>query len=233
MRKYSAFEKEIIKGLVSIYNEKRTVSLRDLFNPEEFISRFPSLSNTGQWAIIVMDDLHEKLGVDIPMERRAKENNAEIKTITSFSTYMVISISNLIKELTDEGLIASSFIDSDGKNIKPWIGSSKPAGDPPLEILDHIQSDIKQKFIEILSQSIDYISESLSDYVQNGFRSEDSVITRETAAATKRLVWFTLIGPIAAALITLSGSFLCGLMLSVAGGIVISSITILMMKNKK
>ncbi len=210
MRKYSAFEKEIIRGLISIYNEKRTVSIRDLFNPMEFSSRFPSLNNTGKWAIVIKDELSEKLAVCIPNERCTKENNSEIKTITSFSTYIIISISNLIKDLTGEGLIVSSPIDNAGKNIEPWVGSFKPTGCPPLEILDHLQSDMKQKFIEILYQSIDYISESLIDYVRNDFQSEDSIITKETAVATKRLVWFTLIGPIVAALITISASFLCG-----------------------
>jgi hypothetical protein len=207
MKIYSQLEKEIIRGLIGLHDKKGTFSLRDLFNPSEIPSRLPSLSKTGRWAI---DSLNKKLEVRVPDECYTSGNHGEMDMICSTTRKVVCVIAILIDSLREEKMIVSNPR-SDVEDGKIWLGTFEPdaaSKHPPIQgFLDGISSDIKESFLKNTWHLIDYVSDALKELAADNFQPKETIAARDmiktasdTAEATKKIVWFTLIGPVAGAI---------------------------------
>jgi hypothetical protein len=195
MRIYSQLEKEIIKGLIAIYNKKGSVLLTELLTPEKIKAEFPSLAATGKWAIIYLSS-PDRLKVDIPKEYFTKANEDKIDCVRATVQNTVCTIASLIKHLRDDVLIISNSPPEFETSIG-WIGSFEPpvgvggnSNDP--RFLDDLMPEIKEGFINNIHRPINYISQTLIEFAKNDFQTREEITMRKTVKATGILALCTL-----------------------------------------
>jgi hypothetical protein len=185
--------------------------LTDILNPEVAPSSLPSLAPSGQWAIVVEDDLHNKLKVCVPSTHPSKDCAKAMGDLCATTRGIVCSIATLIDDLRDNGFIITNTPAKFGQD-KIWIGTFDPTKrentSPDLCLLDELQEEIKSRFIKNIYHSIDYISGALIELLNNNFLTKEEVVSKnaseaasKTATATNKLVWFTLLAPLIAVLV--------------------------------
>jgi hypothetical protein len=191
MRIYSQLEKEIIKELIAIYNEKGSVLLTDLLSPTGIATRLPSLAALGKWAIIFPPNPN-KLTVAISEECCTKANEYKADCVCATIRHTVCTIALLIEHLGDDDLIVSNS-PSEFEPLAKSIGSFDPYADVGRKFkefcfLDDLMPKITEGFISNIHRPIDYISQALIEFVENDFRTREEIAMRGTAEATQTTV---------------------------------------------
>lgn len=196
MRAFSDIEKQIILGLVEIYNRRGLVLLTNIIdNPMK--GRNTSINTNGEWGLRINanGELTAYVSANIEYPNIINDVYRTIRRtiVTVSELFDYLKSNRLIITIPMEERVAGQAkdighafqLDQDyakNHNGESSFGSSN--------FLKDIPSEIKKNFVKIIDEQIEYISPQLMQLVNNHFLDKEELKEKWTA----RRSWWSIIG---------------------------------------